>query len=102
MIIPPMSSTAILYPNEHIRRDRWKQDQIAKIVSQVIVVELMDMCTQLKYQRKTSAYTSRQRDRGSASKIHQYLHIVILFGCILFLVKYCGKSNGFSFVTNFV
>jgi hypothetical protein len=91
-----MSSTAIPYPSECIRRDRWKRDQMEKTVSQMIVVALMDMCTQLKDQRKMSASTSRQRDRGSANKTQQYLHVVILFGCILFLVIYCGKSNGFQ------
>jgi hypothetical protein len=37
--------------------------------------------------------TKRQRKRQQNSK---YLHTVILFGCILFLVIHCGKSNNFQ------
>jgi hypothetical protein len=91
-----MSSTAIPCPTEHTRRDIWKQDQMDKTVSQMIVVSLMDMCTQIKYQRKERASARRQRDRGSTRKTQQYLHTVILFGCILFLVIHCGKSNDFQ------
>jgi hypothetical protein len=67
-----------------------------KTIIQMIVVALMDMCTQLKDQRKASAYTSRQRERGSANKTQQHLHVVIFFECILFLVNIIVNPTVFS------